>query len=248
MKLKQNIFCIITTLTTVIPFSVSANTDWVNPGDTATYDSKGSITYVVPTDPTDPVDPLDPTHPVTPVDPTDPTKPVEPGTAGPLSIDFASSFDFGNQSITSSDMTYYAVAQSFSDGHSGPNYVQVTDNRGTLSGWTLSVLQNAQFSTGGTGAGSILDGAQISLSNGHIVSASATPADQYAATTSLVPGAQSGMILGAISGNGAGTSLLAFGTDATADTSVSLTVPGATTKLAETYTTVLTWTLSDTPA
>jgi hypothetical protein len=39
--------------------------------------------------------------PVDPVDPTDPNGP-EPGTPGPLSIDYASSFDFGTQKISGS--------------------------------------------------------------------------------------------------------------------------------------------------
>lgn len=214
--------------------------------DEATYDSTGTITYTPSTDPTNPVDPTDPTQPASPENP-DGTLP-NPGTAGPLSIDFASSFDFGTQKITSSDMTYTAAAQKFADGTTGPNYVQVTDNRGTLAGWSLSVTQNAQFSTGSTGTGSELDGSQMILSKGHIVSASAAPADKYAAITALTPGVQSATILGATNDNGAGTNLLDFGDASNADTAVSLTVPGATTKLSQAYTTDLTWTLSDTPA
>lgn len=53
-----------------------------------------------------------------------------PGTAGPLSIDFASSFQFGNQKITSETMDYYAKLQEFTSSLAGPNYVQVTDKRG----------------------------------------------------------------------------------------------------------------------
>lgn len=49
-------------------------------------------------------------------------------------------------------------------------------------------------------------------------------------------------------GNGAGTYLFDWGTDATtAAKSIELTVPGSTTKYAEKYATKLTWTLTDAP-
>jgi hypothetical protein len=237
IKLASAALLTMTAFSALAPLAVSAD---------ETYDSTGSITYTPSTDPTDPVNPTDPTQPTSPQNP-DGTLP-NPGTAGPLSIDFASSFDFGTQKITSSDMSYTAAAQKFADGTTGPNYVQVTDNRGTLSGWSLSVTQNAQFSTGGTGTGSTLDGAQMMLTKAKIVSASATPADISQGSTILTPGTQSGIILGATNGNGAGTNLLDFGDASTADTAVVLGVPGATTKLSQAYTTDLTWTLSDTPA
>lgn len=118
-----------------------------------TYTTEGQVSYIPATKPTDPVDPSNPLVPVTPINPIDPTVPVIPGTPGPLSIDYISSFNFGEQEITSSDVTYHAAEQKFYNGTKGPNYVQVTDNRGTLAGWTLSVMQTAQFSTGGTGYG-----------------------------------------------------------------------------------------------
>lgn len=98
--------------------------------------------------------------------------------------------------------------------------------------------------------GTTLDGAEITLDNGAIVSASASKADTFAKTTKLVPGTQSATILGATAGTGTGTNLLAFGksADSNTGTSVTLMVPGATTKLAQKYMTSLTWTLSDTPA
>ena len=86
-----------------------------------------------------PVDPLDPSVPVGPTNPdgTDPT----PGTGGALSIDFASSLSFGTQKISSKDATYFAHAQWISKDKDGsavdmtrPNYVQVTDTRGTWDG------------------------------------------------------------------------------------------------------------------
>ncbi|WP_256869283.1 WxL domain-containing protein, partial [Enterococcus thailandicus] len=54
----------------------------------------------------------DPTDPVDPTDPTDPEGP-NPGTNGPLSIDYASSLDFGVQKITSKDQIYFAASQKY---------------------------------------------------------------------------------------------------------------------------------------
>ena len=54
--------------------------------------------------------------------------------------------------------------------------------------------------------------------------------------------------MSAAKGNGAGTYLFDWGTDATtAAKSIELTVPGSTTKYAEKYATKLTWTLTDAP-
>ena len=105
--------------------------------DGGEYDTNGVITFTPNNGTTDPVDPVDPTNPVKPVDPTDPSGP-KPGTAGPLSIDYASSLDFGSQKITSKDEIYKAKAQKYLDKDNvektGPNFVQVTDNRGTEKG------------------------------------------------------------------------------------------------------------------
>lgn len=73
----------------------------------------------------------DDTTPTKPLDPTDPGDPTNPGTgsAGPLSLDYVSNFDFGTNQIPSSTQTYTAKAQY-------PR-VQVTDKRGTGAGWEV---------------------------------------------------------------------------------------------------------------
>lgn len=244
--------------------------------DNNELDSKGQITFTPNTDPTDPVDPTDPTDPIDPVDPTDPTNPVDPGTNGPLSIDYASNFLFVEKDydpstgdaeaqkvkITSQDKTYYAMAQTFKDSagdvQTGPNFVQVSDNRGSLAGWNLTVTQKDQFTTADPSDATksvYLDGATITLNNGSIQTASSsakpsTVADQ----AKLTPNAVTPLITAAAN-EGAGTYQLIWGnplsTDTSADTdaskSVTLDVPGATTKLAAQYTTTLTWSLYDTP-
>lgn len=51
----------------------------------------------------------------------------------------------------------------------GPNYVQVTDNRGTEAGWSLKVKQEGQFKST---SGKELTGAAITFKNGNVVTAS----------------------------------------------------------------------------
>ncbi|MDR2832107.1 MAG: WxL domain-containing protein [Streptococcaceae bacterium] len=214
-----------------------------------TYTSKGSITY---TPSTGPVTPVDPENPDKPVIPTDPELPINPGTNGPLSIDFASNFRFGKQEITSVDKVYDAQAQELSDGTTRANYVQVTDNRGTLAGWTLTAKaseftdQDMNAVAGSTGY--VLEGAQITLTGGNIQTSSKAPATVVKAEETLLPGQSSSVLLGAKDGEGAGTNLLVFGDTSSAATSVKLAVPGKSTKLATNYQSTITWTLADTPA
>jgi len=220
----------------------------------ATYDSTGQVAFTADTNPTNPVDPSNPNKPYQPTDPTNPDGP-NPGTAGPLSIDYASSFDFGSHPVGTSGVVY-AKAQQGTDATGAAatrdNYVQVTDKRGTFAGWALSVTEDTQFATT---AGDELTGAALTLGNGAIQGqATSKPADVSAASTTLVPGAASGTILGATAGNGVGTNLLNFGSaDGTsnADKSVALDLGSsvnASTQKAQAYTTNLTWTLADTPA
>lgn len=210
----------------------------------ATYTSNGAITFEADTNPTNPVDPVNPENPVTPVDPTDPDGP-QPGTAGPLSIDFASSFQFGTQLITSETKDYYAQLQTFADGTEGPNYVQVTDKRGTQEGWSLSVTQNGQFKTA---SGAELEGAVISVASG---SANSVTDMQYAPTVAetatFVPDTEVSLVNAPVE-KGMGTWVYRFGSDTTTGaTAVKLTVPGKSVKLAQEYSTTLTWNLKNVP-
>lgn len=212
--------------------------------DGGTYDTKAKIEFIPAEDGTDPVDPEEPETPVDPVDPTDPEGPG-PGTPGPLSIDYASSFQFGEQEITSRDRTYTAAPQTYNDSTKvGPNYVQVTDNRGTETGWSLQVVQNDQFKTASEQE---LRGAEIRVKNAAVnsISQSAKPTT-VKGSFELTPGVES-EVVAAHDGEGAGTYLYHFGTSETAAESVELFVPGSSTKYADSYSTTLTWTLSDTP-
>ncbi|MCD5003500.1 WxL domain-containing protein [Enterococcus saccharolyticus] len=222
--------------------------------DGGVYTSNGVVEFIPSEDPTNPVDPTNPTNPVNPIDPTDPEGP-NPGTNGPLSIDYASSLDFGVQKITSKDQTYFAATQKYkvldaagkptAEVKEGPNYVQVTDNRGNEAGWTLKVNQEGQFTSV---SGKELTGAVITFSNGNVVTASDSGKPVGAATIVLNSNGSQSNVMSASKGNGAGTYLFDWGTDAkTAAESITLSVPGSTTKYAEKYSTNLTWTLTDVP-
>ncbi|GMC09707.1 cell surface protein [Enterococcus thailandicus] len=221
--------------------------------DGGVYTSNGVVEFVPNEDPTDPVDPTDPTGPVNPIDPTDPDGP-NPGTNGPLSIDYASSLDFGVQKITSKDQTYFAASQKYNtldaEGNpstevkEGPNYVQVTDNRGTEAGWSLKVNQEGQFTST---SGKELTGATISFKNGRVVTASDSGKPVGPETIVLNADGSQSDVMAASVGNGAGTYLYTWGTATTASESIELSVPGSTTKYAEKYSTKLTWTLTDVP-
>lgn len=244
--------------------------------EVATRDTDAVVKFVPSEDPTNPVDPTDPENPVEPVDPTDPEKPVDPGSNGPLSLDYASSLDFGVQKITSSNQTYQAKAQhvKYKDGTEKdvPNYAQVSDNRGTLKGWSLSVKQNGQFTS--EKSNKTLTGATINFSNANINTNSESTASVLTPNFTLDAAGASQIVMGAKDGEGAGTFVYQMGkaenikenTDALASdgskdasgkdmsekrmesADVTLKVPGGTQKMAEKYATTLTWTLTDAPA
>lgn len=209
-----------------------------------------------------PVDPLDPTTPVGPTNPDGSTP--NPGTGGALSIDFASSLSFGTQSISSTNATYYAHAQWISKDKDGnpvditrPNYVQVTDTRGTWSGWTLTVAEASQFANS---AGESLTGAELTFSNGYANgTTSATPS--FVKTGTSVISTSATKILGAGQNEGMGTWVYGLGGNADyqenggahlSNTAVSTASPITLKVIAGTnkstaYSTQLNWSLTNAP-
>lgn len=244
MKLSK----MVTLSSLVVLGSLTLATASVLAVDGGIYGSNGRIQFTPNTDPTNPVDPIDPTEPIDPIDPIDPEGP-NPGTNGPLSIDFASSLDFGIQKITSTTETYKAASQKFKDKtgaeQEGPNFVQVTDNRGTEAGWTLTVKQDEQFTST---TDKVLTGAAVTLNNGEISTASDSAVPEVIATITLKTDGTAHKVMAAGEAQGAGTYLTRWGSDvATAKTSISLEVPGSTTKYAEVYSASFTWALTDVP-
>lgn len=233
--------------------------------ETANYHSNGVVEFRPNTDPTDPVDPEnpDPENPVDPIDPTNPEGKPEPGTAGPLSIDYASSFDFGLNKISNHDEIYYARAQHYNEGHKDtPDYVQVSDNRGTNSGWTLTVKQGGQLTATTDTLNKVLTGSEIVLKNPTVTSnvqgvTAPTPAD----VITLDPNGAESLVMAAADQSGAGTWENYWGKvetivekneageeqDVNVTRDVTLSVPGATPKDAVKYQTTLTWVLTDVP-
>lgn len=221
----------------------------------ANRDSKVQVKFIEDNTGTNPVNPEDPDpeKPVDPVDPTDPTNPVDPGTNGPLSLDYASILDFGEQKISVKDETYFAKAQIVKDAEGKestvPNYAQITDKRGGEKGWSLSVKQNGQFKSV-TGAKE-LTGAEITFKNGEAVSSSTSNGPSTVKTEFSLSPDGTGVaqnVMAAKKGEGFGTWVYRSGDATTKEKSIELSVPGSTAKEADTYKTTLTWTLTDTPA
>ncbi|MFQ7233308.1 MAG: WxL domain-containing protein [Enterococcus hulanensis] len=235
----------------------------VNAEEAKEYHSNGVIEFIPSTDPIDPVDPEnpDPGNPVQPIDPTNPGGP-NPGTQGPLSIDYASSLDFGKNRISNKDEVYFARAQKYQAGkNDSPNYVQISDNRGTNKGWTLSVKQAEQLKSATPTINNTLIGAQITLTNPTVKSSILHGIEPTATESiSLVPG-ETEVVTSAEDGTGAGTWATYWGIveeveeqdengtvqKVTVTKDVKLSVPGSTPKDAVKYQTQLVWTLSDVP-
>ncbi|MDR1567943.1 MAG: WxL domain-containing protein [Streptococcaceae bacterium] len=238
------------------------------PAVSATYDSNGTVDFRANNDPSVPINPLDPDpeNPVKPVDPTDPSGPTD-GTSGPLSIDYASSLDFGLNKISTQDEIYYARAQRYKkddgspDSLLTPNYVQISDNRGSNAGWTLKVKQNAQF-TNSTTLNKKLTGAVITFTDPKVDSnAVGVTAPDANATITLDPAGNESLVFSAKKDAGAGTWVNLWGkveevtekdagdkdVKAQVTKDIALAVPGKTPKDAVKYSTTLTWTLSEVP-
>ncbi|MDK1725972.1 WxL domain-containing protein [Dellaglioa algida] len=207
--------------------------------NTVGYQSQATVDFVENTDVTLPVSPTDPTDPVKPVNP------VNPGTQGPLAIDYVSNVEFKQQQISGKDSVYYAKLDQLVDknGEIGdyPNYVQVTDNRGSNAGWKLTVTQAQPFMNGNNQ----LDGTVIALMNGTM---SGTNRHQPIPTSQseIKPDGQAVSVMTAQVDGGVGTWTERFGKDNTAaKQSISLFVPAESKKMAGAYKSELTWTLTD---
>lgn len=89
-----------------------------------------------------PTEPKDPTNPVNPVDPTKIQPEQKTNNNGPLSLDVVPLYSFGDNAVL-------MEAHNYPDTNSDPlkNYLQVTDNRVDLNGWTLTVKKTNFKST-----------------------------------------------------------------------------------------------------
>lgn len=221
-----------------------------------TLDSNAKLTFTEDNSSKSPLDPTTPTNSdntqnaISPIDTVTGTTPNQ-GTVGPLSIDFASSFNFGSHEISSVSKIYKALPQTYSQkleskatDTTGPNFVQVTDVRGgDFRGWTLRVKQNGDFKSPSS---STLKGAVMTINNGNVKNANGGTNTLSSVSKTITVTTADSNVMGAKVGEGYGTWQYRMGEKDTAGTSVTLTVPGDTPRVAEAYTTTLTWTLSDT--
>ncbi len=138
----------------------------------------------------------------------------------------AANLDFGNHEISASDQTYTSETDT---------KTTVQDIRGTLEGWTLQVSQSEQFKKGLDE----LKNAQITLDEAVLDKNSTATANVKKAVV-LKPTGESTVIMDANSGQGNGIATEDFNTG-----KASLSVPGATVKVAGQYKTTLIWSLMD---
>ncbi|HBJ8839673.1 TPA: WxL domain-containing protein [Listeria monocytogenes] len=253
--------------------------DFASAATSVTKDSKGIVKFDKSTTPDpDPVnpDPVDP-DPVIP-DPTNP--PV--GTDG-LWILAVSDWDFGTHNVSSlssgalnvhaADDTISTYVDANGNGQQDlpgevsvtkkvTPYAQISDVRGTNTGWTLSVTGSA-FKDSSTPAKTI-PGAELTIPKSTVSSATSTaqaPTGYDSVTISMTGGAavpvmaakdmQTATPTNFNDDQGMGTWTDSFGSQAVSATDTSkpkLSIPKNVVVADGTYQSTLTWTLSDTPA
>ena len=200
-------------------------------------------------------------------------KPEVPGTTGPLSIMKAATMNFGSQVISNQDQTYEMIAEMAkltNPEEEGPTHVpyvsfaQVQDLRGNNEGWDLKVsLSNFESNT----QNKILTGAQITLVGSAIRYEGSNQGNAPTAHTAgltLLPNGAAQSVMKAEKGKGAGASSVVWGNqkdltdqfeaegfdpekDVVKNSAIQLFIPGSTAKDAATYTSTLTWELTETP-
>ncbi|EAF8219400.1 WxL domain-containing protein [Listeria monocytogenes] len=253
--------------------------DFASAATSVTKDSKGIVKFDKSTTPDpDPVnpDPVDP-DPVIP-DPTDPPL----GTDG-LWILAVSDWDFGTHNVSSlssgalnvhaADDTISTYVDANGNGQQDlpgevsvtkkvTPYAQISDVRGTNTGWTLSVTGSA-FKDSSTPAKTI-PGAELTIPKSTVSSATSTaqaPTGYDSVTISMTGGAavpvmaakdmQTATPTNFNDDQGMGIWTDSFGSQAVSATDTSkpkLSIPKNVVVADGTYQSTLTWTLSDTPA
>lgn len=197
-----------------------------------------------------PVNPVDPKEPVKPGPDTDGKNPHPPSTKGPLSVNYISNLQFGNQEANGNDAVFQVKPDRVINSQDAeievPNYVQITDHRGTNSGWTLMVKQDQPFKNGEHS----LEGTEIVFGSPVLSSKSGKESTAPSATKSftLTADGNAAVVMSAATNQGMGTWVTRFGEDIEgAKSGIQLKIPGDSKKVAGFYQTSLTWTLTDTP-
>ena len=242
--------------------------------DKSEANTEGKVSFSVDDEETDPDNPEV-------VDPTDPDNPgvVDPGDEGStgdgkksFKINWVSNFKFGNMLISGKEMTKYAepTTLNFKPNEDGserpskenlPNFVQVTDNRGTNTGWRLTAAASEFTEEDGD---STLKGASLIVTNPQLFSDTENrelaPAPHKKPLNLLDNPGEATTIMTAAKGKGQGTWSMAWSPNAISDNDfefayseqenkgVQLSVPlSATPEADKLYTSTINWLLSDTP-
>ncbi|WP_314062839.1 WxL domain-containing protein [uncultured Vagococcus sp.] len=182
---------------------------------------------------------------------------------GPLVIDYISRYHFGEVPMSGNNAIYNANLDTLKDTPTStpfevPNFIQVTDNRGTNAGWSLGVRMSQEFTTA---KGVTLDNTSLTFKNTEMFkrssNESAAPSVFSADKKVTISLANTGFTtIGAAKGTGnegVGSWAVTHGhvvgdTAANAAESVQLFVPGKSTKVkGEAYTAKVEWLLTDEP-
>ena len=130
---------------------------------------------------------------------------------GEFSIDFVSSLDFGTNEISNQNQVYCRELQrSYKSTLVTPNFIQITDNRGTLKGWTLKVYEKEQFKAEDYSQYQELKGASLSFDKPILVTNNNAQQPQAYEVRNLVPGIET-LVAQAKVGEGAGTWIIRWG-------------------------------------
>lgn len=188
-----------------------------------------------------------------------------PETTGPLSIVKAPTMNFGSQVISNQDQSYNMVAEMQPLKETGElipyiSFAQVQDSRGSNAGWDLQVsLSEFRSNT----QNNILTGAQLEFVDSYIdyrADNQDNAPEAHAAGLEVLPGEGGRSVMTASEGKGALVSSVVWGDQADLDAqfadetkevvenaAIQLFIPGTTAKDATTYTSTLTWELTNTP-
>lgn len=209
-----------------------------------TANSEASVNFTAPEEPVAPVDPTDPSKPNT-------ESPEENGNVtgqdGPLSLDYVSHIDFGDQEVSTTEKVYKSITTE--------PYIQVTDVSGTGNGWQITA--QASTFTSNENNTETLPAASIQFNDGDTISTSTSESPKVEQTINLVTGGDAQEIVTAApriegesvnTAQGLGTWVtrwLASESDSSNE-NVTLTVPGSVASVGG-HTAQISWTLSNGP-
>lgn len=227
------------TLTTMIAFFGFATV--VGAAEVSNGESDAEIEFTPGTGAPEVVDPTNPEEPYEP-DPTDPTDPQNPptGETGPLTLDYVSSIDFGENEIVSNTEIYESSTLR--------PFIQVTDRRGTGEGWTVTASASAFEATVDEETKETLPGSVITFANGEVISTSTSEAPNPVEQVVLETGGDAAEVVTASVDSGLGSWVNRWfpSEETPTNDNVTLEVPaGAAT--AGQHTATIAWTLTDAP-